>query len=210
MGRLPSSQAEGAMTTPPPQPALRADARRNYERLISAAREVFAARGADVPMDDIARHAGVGNATLYRRFPTREALLQAVHRDQIEALYSRSQELLAARSPDEGLATWLRELAGEGSTSRSLATALMTALRDEGSDVSWCRETMYAAAAALLDRAQQAGTVRTDVTVGQVLKLVNAIAFVTECEPDGEQQADHLLAVVMDGLRPPHRAEHGS
>ncbi|MEE1792903.1 helix-turn-helix domain containing protein [Streptomyces sp. BE308] len=198
------------MTTPPPQPALRADARRNYERLISAAREVFAARGADVPMDDIARHAGVGNATLYRRFPTREALLQAVHRDRIEALYSRSQELLAARSPDEGLATWLRELAGEGSTSRGLATALMTALRDEGSDVSWCRETMYAAAAALLDRAQQAGTVRTDVTVGQVLKLVNAIAFVTECEPDGEQQADHLLAVVMDGLRPPHPAEHGS
>ncbi|MEV5688544.1 helix-turn-helix domain-containing protein [Streptomyces sp. NPDC052164] len=198
------------MTTPPPQPALRADARRNYERLISAAREVFAARGADVPMDDIARHAGVGNATLYRRFPTRKALLQAVHRDQIEALYSRSQELLAARSPDEGLATWLRELAREGSTSRSLATALMTALRDEGSDVSWCRETMYAAAAALLDRAQQAGTVRTDVAVGQVLKLVNAIAFVTECEPDGEQQADHLLAMVMDGLRPPHRAEHGS
>jgi len=193
------------MITPPPQPALRADARRNYERLVSAAREVFAARGVDVPMDDIARHAGVGNATLYRRFPTREALLQAVHRDQIEALYSRSQELLAARSPDEGLSTWLRELATQGSTSRSLATALMTALRDEGSDVSWCRETMYAAAASLLDRAQQTGTVRTDVTVGQVLKLVNAVAFVTECEPDGERQADQLLAVVMDGLRHRHR-----
>ncbi|MFI9254943.1 TetR/AcrR family transcriptional regulator [Streptomyces sp. NPDC053069] len=189
------------MTTPPPQPALRADARRNYERLVSAAREVFAARGVDVPMDDIARHAGVGNATLYRRFPTREALLQAVHRDQIEALYARSQELLAARSPDEGLATWLRELVMQGSTSRSLATALVIALRDEGSDVSWCRETMYAAAAALLDRAQQADTIRTDVTVGQVLKLVNAVAFVAEGESDSEQQADQLLAVVMDGLR---------
>ncbi|MEU8030807.1 helix-turn-helix domain-containing protein [Streptomyces sp. NPDC049099] len=193
------------MTTPPPQPALRADARRNYERLVSAAREVFAARGVDVPMDDIARHAGVGNATLYRRFPTREALLQAVHRDQIEALYARSQELLAARSPDEGLATWLRELVMQGSTSRSLATALVIALRDEGSDVSWCRETMYAAAAALLDRAQQADTIRTDVTVGQVLKLVNAVAFVTEGESDSEQQADQLLAVVMDGLRHRHR-----
>ncbi|MER6029872.1 helix-turn-helix domain-containing protein [Streptomyces sp. NPDC001851] len=193
------------MTTPPPQPALRADARRNYERLVSAAREVFAARGVDVPMDDIARHAGVGNATLYRRFPTREALLQAVHRDQIEALYARSQELLAARSPDEGLATWLRELVKQGSTSRSLATALVIALRDEGSDVSWCRERMYAAAAALLDRAQQAETIRTDVTVGQVLKLVNAVAFVAEGESDGEQQADQLLAVVMDGLRHRHR-----
>lgn len=191
------------MTTPPPQPALRADAQRNYERLVSAAREVFAARGIDVPMDDIARHAGVGSATLYRRFPTREALLQAVHRDQIDALYSRAQELLAARSQDGGLATWLRELAMQGSTSRSLATALMIALRDEGSDVSWCRETVYAAAAALLDRAQQAGTVRADVTAGQVLKLVNAVAFVTEGEPDGEQQADELLAIVMDGLRPP-------
>ncbi|MFC8798305.1 TetR/AcrR family transcriptional regulator [Promicromonospora sp. NPDC057138] len=190
------------MTTPAPQPALRADARRNYERLVSAAREVFAARGIDVPMDDIARHAGVGSATLYRRFPTREALLQAVHRDQIDALCSRAQELLAAPSPDDGLATWLRELARQGSTSRSLATALMIALRDEGSDVSWCREAMYAAAAALLDRAQQAGTVRADVAAGQVLKLVNAVAFVTEGEPDGEQQADALLAIVMDGLRP--------
>lgn len=196
------------MATPSPQPELRADARRNYERLVSSAREVFAARGVDAPMDDIARHAGVGNATLYRRFPTREALLQAVHRHQIEALYARSQELLAARSPDTGLETWLRELVVQGSTSRSLATTLMLALRDEGSDVSWCRETMYSAAAALLDRAQQAGSIRADVAVGQVLKLANAIAFVTECEPDGEEQADQLCAVVMDGLR--HRRSLGT
>lgn len=196
------------MATPSPQPELRADARRNYERLVSSAREVFAARGVDAPMDDIARHAGVGNATLYRRFPTREALLQAVHRHQIEALYARSQELLAVRSPDTGLETWLRELVVQGSTSRSLATTLMLALRDEGSDVSWCRETMYSAAAALLDRAQQAGSIRADVAVGQVLKLANAIAFVTECEPDGEEQADQLCAVVMDGLR--HRRSLGT
>lgn len=189
------------MTTPPPGPALRADARRNAERLVSAAREVFAERGVDVPMDDIARAAGVGNATLYRRFPTRRALLQAVHRDEIDALHARSQELLAAPSPDEGLATWLRELAMQGSTSRSLATALMNALKDEGADVSWCRETMHAAAAALLDRAQRAGSVRGDITAGQVLKLVNAVAFATEGGPDAQRQADRLLTVVMDGLR---------
>ncbi|MFB9660181.1 TetR/AcrR family transcriptional regulator [Glycomyces mayteni] len=191
------------MTAPPPQPALRADARRNVERLVSAARDVFTERGVDVPMDDIARAAGVGNATLYRRFPTREALLQAVHHDEIEALHARSQELLAAQPPDEALATWLRELARRGSTSRSLAAALMTALRDEGADVSWCRDTMHAAAASLLDLAQRDGTIRPDVTVSQVLKLVNAIAYATEGEPDGEHQADHLLTVLIDGLRPP-------
>ncbi|UGQ11397.1 TetR/AcrR family transcriptional regulator [Yinghuangia sp. ASG 101] len=190
------------MTAPPPRPALRADAQRNYERLVRAAGEVFAERGVDVPMDDIARHAGVGNATLYRRFPTRTALLQAVHHDRIDALCSQARTLLATPSPAEGLATWLRELARQGSTSRGLATAVMIALRDEGSDVAWCREAMFAAASALIDRAQSAGAVRTDVTAAQVLKLVNAIAFVTECEPDGEQQADRLLAVVMDGLRP--------
>jgi AcrR family transcriptional regulator len=191
------------MTTPPPGQALRADARRNYERVLQAARVVFAEQGVEVPIDEIARRAGVGNATLYRRFPTRQALLEAVHRDQIDAMSARARQLLTASSPGEALATWLRELVSQGSTSRSLTTALMVALQSAGSDVSWCRETMLAAATSLLNRAQQAGAINGHITAGQVLKLANAVALASEGEPDQERQAEELLTVVLNGLRRP-------
>lgn len=189
------------MTTPPPGQALRADARRNYERILRAARLVFAEQGVDVAIDEIAQRAGVGNATLYRRFPTRQALLEAVHREEIDAMSARARQLLALPSPEEALTTWLRELVRQGSTSRSLTTALTVALRSAGSDVSWCRETMVAAATSLLDRAQMAGAIDGHITAGQVLKLANAVALASEGEPDQERQADELLTVVLNGIR---------
>jgi len=185
----------------PSQPPMRADARRNYERLLAAAGTAFAQHGIDASLDDIARRARVGNATLYRHFPTRQALLEAVHREQIEALCAQADELLAAPSPGEALTTWLRSVVAHGSTSRGLLTTLTVALQGEGSDVSWCREAMFTAAAALLDRAQLSRTVRLDIDVSQLLKLVNAIAFVTEREVDAGKQAEQLLSLLMDGLR---------
>ncbi|WP_406233386.1 TetR/AcrR family transcriptional regulator [Nocardia sp. NBC_01009] len=183
------------------QRPMRADARRNYEQLLVAARTAFAEHGIDASLDDIARRAEVGNATLYRHFPTRQALLEAVHRDQIEALSEEARELLTAQAPGEALATWLRAVAAHGSTSRGLVAALTAALHNGGSDMSWCRETIFAAATALLTRARQSRAVRPDITAAQLLKLVNAIAFVTERELDGGEQAEQLISLVMDGIR---------
>ncbi|MEU7004088.1 helix-turn-helix domain-containing protein [Nonomuraea sp. NPDC046570] len=190
------------MTAPQHQRPLRADARRNAERLIHAAREVFAERGVDVPLDDIARHAGVGNATLYRRFPTREALLEAVYRDRVEQMQAHARDLLASPSPADALATWLLEIVRDGSTSRGLTATLKAALQSEGTDVAWCRHLIQDAAERLLARAQDAGAVRPDVTAIQLLKLANGIAFSTEREPDADHQAEQLLALALTGLYP--------
>src|SRR5215472_5244918 len=102
-------------------PPKRADARRNYERLIAAAAAVFAERGADdVSLEEIARRAGVGIGTLYRHFPTRQALLEAVYIDQVESLSARAGELLRAESPADALAEWLRAMVKFSSTKRSM------------------------------------------------------------------------------------------
>lgn len=189
------------MTPPPGQRPLRADARRNAERLVGAAREVFAERGPDVPLDDIARHAGVGNATLYRRFPTRPALLEAVYRDRIEEIVERAGELISSAEPEGALTAWLLEIVRDGSSSRGFTATLKSALQGEGVDVVWCRLLILDAAERLLARAQEAGAVRPDVTAIQLLKLANGIAFSTEREPDAERQAEELLKLSLTGLR---------
>ena len=188
-------------TRGPARRPMRADARRNYEQLLVVARSAFAEHGIDASLDDIARRAEVGNATLYRHFPTRQALLEAVHRDQIEALCAEAQTLLAAPSPAEALTTWLRAVAAHGSTSRGLLATLTAALHDGGSDLSGCRTAIFTAASNLLTRAQRARAVQPDITVSQLLKLVNAITFATEGEPDGGAQAEQLLKLLMDGIR---------
>jgi AcrR family transcriptional regulator len=178
---------------------MRADAMRNYERILTAARAAFAEQGAHAPLDDIAQRAGVGNATLYRHFPTRQALLEAVHHDHIEALCRQAKELLAAPSPSEALMSWLKAVVAQGSTARGLTASLMAAIGTQ--EESWCRDAVFASASALLARAQQAGAVRPDVTVRQLLKLVNGIALATETEPDRDEQVGRLLDLLLDGLR---------
>lgn len=202
MGTIPRFVNGKVIMTPPPgQRPLRADARRNAERLVGAAREVFAERGPDVPLDDIARHAGVGNATLYRRFPTRPALLEAVYRDRIEEIVERAGELISSAEPEGALTAWLLEIVRDGSSSRGFTATLKSALQGEGVDVVWCRLLILDAAERLLARAQEAGAVRPDVTAIQLLKLANGIAFSTEREPDAERQAEELLKLSLTGLR---------
>src|SRR5689334_18461894 len=147
---------------PVPAPRrMRADARHNYALLLTAAAAAFAEHGPDAPLDDIARRAGVGIGTLYRHFPTRYALLEAVFLDSIEALGAEAEELLDAPSPGDALATWLRSLLVHNLTQRGLKEALMMAAGSELA--SSCKTQMRAAGAALLARAQQAGAVRPDI-----------------------------------------------
>jgi AcrR family transcriptional regulator len=185
-----------------PRP-MRADAQRNYTRLLDAAGAAFIERGADdVSLEEIARRAGVGIGTLYRHFPTRQALLEAVYRDQVELLSARADELLQAESPGDALADWLRALVKFSSTKHNLTSALLATLGKDSDLLSSCSKVIRAAAENLLARAQEAGVVRPDADAGDVIRLVHAVNIATQHAPGGPGQADRMLALILDGLRP--------
>ena len=184
-----------------PRP-MRADAKRNYARLLEAATAAFMEHGADdVSLEEIARRAGVGIGTLYRHFPTRQALLEAVYIDQVESLSARAGELLRAESPADALAEWLRAMVKFSSTKRSMTTALLATLGTDSELLSSCAKEIKGAAESLLARAQQAGVVRPDADAKDLIRLVHAVNIATEKTPD-PGQADRMLALILDGLRP--------
>ena len=181
--------------------ARRADAQRNVERLIAAAREAFAAHGANAPLDDIARSAGVGAGTLYRHFPTRLALVEAVYRDSVERLCAEGAHLAATEPPAEALIDWLRGFVTVVSEKRGLAAALTE--EGQASELfAQCHTMINATGGELLDRAKRAGAVRDDVPLGDVLKMAKAFAHAAETSSEGPGLAERLLVLSMDGLRP--------
>jgi len=180
---------------------LRADARRNYERLLDAASKVFVAEGADASLDEIARQAGVGIGTLYRHFPTRQCLLEAVFLDQVDDLRVAAQVLAADPVPVDALARWLRAHIAHGRKGRSLGSSVMSAKLQEGSEVNIACRAMLDGGQALLERAQDAGQVRADVQLTDVLKMVHGIVLVTEGAPDGDARAERMLDLLIDGVR---------
>lgn len=186
-------------TAPTARGQMRADALRNRDRLLEVAGLAFAEHGVDASLEDIARRAGVGIGTLYRHFPTRQALAEAVYRSRIEALRAEAESLLAGPSPGDALAAWLRSLVAFGSTHRGLAEFLKSALREEGSDLAWCKETMRAAGGALLLRAQQTGAVRADLEVTDLLRLAHGISWAAD-SPDGTR-VERFLSLMLDGIR---------
>jgi AcrR family transcriptional regulator len=188
-----------------PRP-MRADAQRNYTRLLEAASGAFVEHGADdVSLEEIARRAGVGIGTLYRHFPTRQALLEAVYTDQVESLSARADELLRAESPGDALADWMRALMKFSSTKKSMTTALLATLGTDSELLSACSKQIKEAAESLLTRAQQAGAVRTDVDPKDLMRLVHAVNIATEKTPE-PGQADRMLALILDGMRPQQSA----
>jgi AcrR family transcriptional regulator len=186
---------------PPSQRPMRADARRNWDLLLAAANTAFATHGVNASLEDIARHAGVGIGTLYRHFPTRLALAEAVYQNQIETLCAGAERLLDAPSPTEALAEWLRALVVFGATKRGVAEFLKTAMQTEGSNLAWCKEALRAAGGALLARAQQSGEVRTDIQISDLLGLAHAISWAAEQTPDDADRSERMLALLMDALR---------
>ncbi|ALM41337.1 TetR/AcrR family transcriptional regulator [Streptomyces sp. FR-008] len=190
------------MPTETDQRPLRADARRNRERLLVEARRAFAAHGTDTSLEEIARRAGVGIGTLYRHFPHREALLSAVFADAVGELLERARVLLEAERPCAALVEWLRSLITHASEYHGLSGALMSASSGTGSELSRCSDPMRDAGAALLGRAQEAGVVRPDISIGDLLQLTNAIALAAEATPDEPELADRLLSLTLRGIRP--------
>ncbi|MDT3400790.1 helix-turn-helix domain-containing protein [Streptomyces sp. B1866] len=186
----------------PPHRPMRADARRNYERLLAQARTAFTQHGTDASLEDIARRAGVGIGTLYRHFPNRTALMGAVFQEQVSALLAYSRELAEAPEPCHALIDWLRAIIDHASTYRGLAQALMAASADQSSTLSRnCGQPMEEAGGKLLARAQETGSVRPSVDIGDLMRLTNAIAMAGEQAPDDPDLAERLLALTFSGLK---------
>ncbi len=178
----------------------RADARRNYEALLAAAKEAFTEADTAASLEDIARRAGVGIGTLYRHFPTRQILIEAVYVGEVDAL-SQSARDSAELEPWDALTTWLRRFVQYVKTKQALIQELFA---EGGSPEAFasCRSALYAAGEGLLARAQDAEVVRADVGIADVLHLVTGIAKITTVD---EEQTERVLAIALDGLRPAGR-----
>ncbi|MGC0423324.1 TetR/AcrR family transcriptional regulator [Embleya sp. AB8] len=173
----------------------RADAQRNYEGILTAADAAFRAQGTGASLEGIARAAGVAIGTLYGHFPNRRALAAALLRERHAALFEFTGEL-----PD-----WMGAVADHAAAYRGLATLLMAGLDDEASELHEACERMAAITEELLTAARTAGTVRDDVTPADVHALMNAAAWMREQVAD--EQAAHLLTLMVNGLRP--GGDHG-
>jgi AcrR family transcriptional regulator len=185
------------------------DARRNYDRLVAAAGELFDEQGTEVPLDDVVRRAGLGSGTLYRHFPSRDALMAAVFWDRIEVLCEQAESLLAEPESTAAFTDWLRRLI-RLTMRRGLAMALAAGQRDAESELflHQCHVALEGASTPLLVRAQRDGGIREDLKAEDLLTFAHTIASAAERAPDGEECADRLLELLLDGLRtrdePPH------
>src|SRR6476661_8712700 len=175
----------------------RADARRNYDALIAAAREAFTERDQSASLEDIARRAGVGIGTLYRHFPTRTDLIEAVYVEEVEALAQSAQDV-AGEEPWDALVHWLHGFVGYIATKQALAEELF-AVADANAEIfSNCRTALNSAGEPLLQRAQAAGEVREDAAIEDVIRMVAAIAKMPAAEPG---EVERVLDIALDGLR---------
>ena len=175
----------------------RADARRNYDKLVTAAREAFAEDGTSASLEDIARRAGVGIGTLYRHFPNRKDLLEAAYLEEVDAM-ARSAADLAELPPWDALATWLRQFVGYMAVKHALAEELFAYIDRDAEFFQGCRNAVYGAGEPLLTRAQEAGVVRRDTDIGDVVRMVGNIARMPMAEAD---QIERVLEIALDGLR---------
>jgi len=182
-----------------PARPMRADARRNYDGIVAVARDAFKEHGPGAPLDDIAKRAGVGAGTLYRHFPTRETLIEAVYRGEIAELSDRALKFTEELPPGEALEAWIREQVAWSAQNRGLATTLKASIEKGSETFVWCMNRMRDAAGAVLRAAQEAGLVRPDVTVVDLLRLGHGVALAVEHATP--EETTRLLSVVFNGLR---------
>jgi len=182
-------------------PKLRADALRNRRRVLDAAAEVFAERGLDAGVDEIARRAGVGHATVFRRFPTKEALVAELLRDRMQAVLDRTASLLD-EEPAEGFRRFLEEAVSMQRSDRALFEAIGGRV-PHGEELVAVQRAMLERVGELLSRAQEAGAIRSDLTAEDVPFLTAAVSFAGgPCARFTPDVWRRYLAIVLDGLRP--------
>jgi AcrR family transcriptional regulator len=182
---------------------LRADARRNRDRLLEAAVRAFSQEGPDGPeatLDAIAKAAGVGIGTLYRHFPTREALVDAAYLNELDRLCDAAGELLAMLPPDEAMRAWMDQFVEYMTTKRGMADALRAVIASGGNPYEHSRSRLTAAMTELLAAGAAAGTTRRDVEAADVFASLGGISLVVG-GPAQREQARRVLDLLMDGLR---------
>ncbi len=177
---------------------LRADAARNRQLLLDAARAAFAQQGVTASLDDVAKAAGVGPGTLYRHFPSRDHLVLAVIDDGLIAIAAHGRELLTDPDPLDALVRWLNAFVAQGSTFRGLAGTLVAPAA--GGDDSHCRQSQLSGHA-LVRRAIDEGLLRADIDVGDVIDMAAAITWIGEQPERDAAQRERLLRILVDGLR---------
>ena len=184
------------MSTDDARRPLRADARRNRAAVLEAAERIFATRGVSASTEEVAREAGVGVGTLFRHFPTKEALLEAVHRSRLDRLAGEAQRLATSDDPGGAFFTYFRSIVAESGPKSALADALAEAgIVVRGAAIG---EGLKA----LLVRAQAAGAVRTDIGLPDLVALLIGASRAVERAGDGKVR-ERVVAVILDGLRPP-------
>ena len=186
------------MTGPKP---LRADARRNRDRLLEAARTAFAAEGLSVPLDEIARRAGVGPGTLYRHFPAKETLFEAVLHDRIQRLADEAHALRSAPDAGAALLGFIDRLIAEAALKRDLVDALASAGSDLNASLAETGAQLRSEIQHLLVRAQRDGTVRDDIDIADLMAITAGMLFALQRRPGDQADPRRAVAVLRDGLR---------
>jgi len=197
----------GDAAADPTAKALRADAQRNRDALLEAAAAAFTEHGTDASLEDVAKRAGVGIGTLYRHFPTRDALVEAAYRRGVEGLCDQADLLAADHAPAEALELWMSTFVGYVATKRGLAGSLKLA-SDKNADLfTYVHGRIHDAMAGLIDNAEKAGEIRSDVNPYDLMRALSGLCMVSD-KPDWQDQARRLISLLMDGLRygAPNRA----
>ena len=179
---------------------MRADARRNRERLIEVATEAFDRDGADASLEEIARQAGVGIGTLYRHFPSREALMEAIFRRNVDQLTDGAVQLLDTLPPDEALAEFMQQFVAYVASKKGLAAHLKTVISADSELFQYTHSKMNAAIRDLVDAAAASGQIRADVDGTDVLRALSGVCLAND-SPGWQEQASRISRLLMDGLR---------
>jgi AcrR family transcriptional regulator len=187
-------------STGQPRRRMRSDARDNRERILKAAKAVFAEHGAGASLNEIARRANVGPGTLYRHFPTLQDLLVAIVSDDVDALCATGRDLLTHRSPEEALHIWLRAVALHATAMNGLVATQMAADlgTGHGTALTDCHDAIIAVGSELLTRAKGGGSIPEQTDILDLLKLATAIAWASEQAPEDDGLLDRLLALAIN------------
>jgi AcrR family transcriptional regulator len=179
----------------------RADAQRNRDRLLDAAREAFTRLGADASLDDVAKQAGVGAGTLYRHFPTRDELLKAVYRSEVEKLASAEKKFAETMPPLEALRAWMLLFVDYIATKKIIAPALNNLVGGPSKMFEASHDQMWEAIRGLVKRAIKSGDIRKDLDAIDLLRALIGVAKL-ESSPDWQQSARRLVDILITGSRP--------
>ncbi len=187
----------------------RADARRNRDRLVEVASDAFAEHGVDTSLEEIARRAGVGIGTLYRHFPSRDALLEAVFRRNVDQLADGATQLLETMPPADALAAWMQRFVAYVATKKGLAAHLKTVVSADSDVFAYSHLRMHETIRHLVESAVAAGEIRGDIDAADLLRALSGVCLMAD-NPGWQEQACRVSGLLMDGLRYPTREPHAT